>query len=146
MQKSVFSILYSKFLRYIEDHTFGELAQTVAKLFCWLVISTSLVNIPEARENLAMAIKWQDFAILKIFTSFLLVFYIREIGNLLKSLFFWILESFEEFLPKKEEGKKYQGIPLIELVDYLFSSGGYSRNEFCDHFAVSRKVFDDMAE
>lgn len=39
----------------------------------------------------------------------------------------------------------YKNIPLIELVDYLFTSSGYSRAEFCEKFAVSRKVFDDMA-
>lgn len=39
----------------------------------------------------------------------------------------------------------YQGIPIIELVDYLFTSSSYSRNEFCERFAVSRKVFDDLA-
>ena len=146
MQKSIISILYSKFLRYLEETPSSDIFISFAKLFCWGITSISLVNIPEARENFAMAIKWHDFAIIKIFTSFLLVFYIQEIGNLLKSLFFWVVWSFEEFLPKKEEGKKYQGIPLIELVDYLFSAKSYSRNEFCEHFAVSRKVFDDMAE
>jgi len=30
-------------------------------------------------------------------------------------------------------------------VDYLFTSSSYSRTEFCEHFGVARKVFDDLA-
>lgn len=137
-------ILYSKFLRYIDDHTFWELAQTMAKLFCWVSISIFLVNIPEARENLTKAIKWHDFAMIKIFGSFLLVFYIQEILGFVKNIIFSLIQEIHGIFPK--EGNLYKWIPIIELVDYLFSSEWYSRAEFCDHFGVSRKVFDDMAE
>lgn len=137
-------ILYSKFLRYIDESTFGDLAQTMAKLFCWAVISISLVNIPEARENFAMAIKWHNFALPKIFASYLFIFYIREILGFIKNIIFSLLEEIHGIFPK--EWNMYKWIPIIELVDYLFSSEWYSRAEFCDHFGVSRKVFDDMAE
>lgn len=42
-------------------------------------------------------------------------------------------------------GPQYFGIPVIELVDYIFTAPSYSRTEFCEHFGVARKVFDDLA-
>lgn len=49
-------------------------------------------------------------------------------------------------LPKNPiHGPQYFGIPVIELVDYIFTAPTYSRSEFCEGFAVSRKVFDDLA-
>lgn len=38
----------------------------------------------------------------------------------------------------------YHGIPVVELVDYLFSSSPLGRTQFCDHFGVSRSTYDDI--
>lgn len=120
--------------------------QTIAKLFCWIIIAMSLVNIPVAIENITIVLKWGDFAIIKIFASFVLVFYIWEILQWVKFFLSWIFEWMREFLPeKKNESKIYEGIPIFELVDYLFTNDKYSREEFCAHFATTRKVFDDLA-
>jgi hypothetical protein len=103
------------------------------------------VNIPETRENFAMVVKWHDFAILKILASFTVVFFLKNILFSVKSLYFWILDSLPEFPKMPVHGPQYFGIPVIELVDYIFTASSYSRTEFCEYFGVSRKVFDDLA-
>lgn len=145
MQKTIFSILWGKFLETLERATWEDLFFTGAKLFCWSIISLVLVNIPETTEKLAMAIKWHDFAILKVLGAFTVVFFYKNILSIGKSLYFWILDNIPELPKMPVHGPQYFGIPVIELVDYIFTASSYSRTEFCEHFGVARKVFDDLA-
>lgn len=46
------------------------------------MISLAVINIPEAFLKLTTAVKWHDFAILKILFVFLLVYYGRSIFRL----------------------------------------------------------------
>lgn len=147
MQKSIFSILYSKFLRYLDETSFFNLFTSFAKVASWLLISLLLVNMPDSQEKLTMLVKWHDFAAIKILTSFILVFHIRSIISLWRKILqrirddlAWVFQRFEEAQPM------YQGIPVSELVDYLFLESAYSRDDFCQRFAVARRVFDDMAD
>lgn len=134
---NMISILYSKFLQHLETLSLYNIFILVAKLLSWLVICIFLINTHWTIENIAIALKWYDFAIIKIIISFIIVFYRKSI--------LWVAKNIiEEFRPAPE-CSLYQGIPIIELVDYLFTSKSFSRNEFCEQFAVSRKVFDDMA-
>lgn len=142
----MFSIFYSKFLRYLEDTPSINLFISFAKLFTWSIICISLFNIPKAIENFTMAIKWHDFAILKIIGSFIIVFYAKDILKIGKSILSWIIESINEWYIGNNDEPMYKNIPLIELVDYLMTSDIFSRSDFCTRFAVSRKVFDDLAE
>jgi hypothetical protein len=134
MQKSIFSILWGKFLETLEASTWETIFITIAKLFSWSIISLVLVNIPGTTEKLAMALKWHDFAILKILGAFTVVFFSKSIFSLGKSLYFWILDSIPEFPKMPVHGPQYFGIPVIELVDYIFTAPSYSRSEFCEHF------------
>lgn len=82
----MFSIFYSKFLRYLDETSFFVLFTTFAKLASWLLISIILVNMPESKENIAIALKWHDFAVIKIFTSFVLVFHAKSIISYAKKI------------------------------------------------------------
>lgn len=146
MQKTIFSILWNKFLTTLEESSWEDIFISCAKLFTWSIISLFLINTPDSIEKLAMAIKWHDFAILKIFGAFTLVFFSKSLFSLGKSLYFWILDSIPEFPKMPVHWPQYMWIPVIELVDYIFTASSYSRSEFCEHFGVSRKVFDDLAD
>lgn len=104
-----------------------------------------LVNIPDTTQKLTTAIKWHDFAILKILCVFTVIFFYKNIISILEDIYFWILDSIPELPKAPIHGPQYFGIPISELVDYIFSAPSYSRAEFCEQFAVSRKVFDDLA-
>ena len=90
----MFSIFYSKFLKYLEVTPFFNLFTTFAKVTSWLLISIILINMPESKENLAIAIKWHDFAILKILTSFLLVFHMGSLVFYMKKVYKSLIDEF----------------------------------------------------
>lgn len=145
--RSLSSVLFSKLLDTIEQATWVGIFTTFAKVFSWLVISMALVNMRDLDEKILALAKWQDFAILKISLAFVLVFYAREIYRAFVSAFYWISENIPTIeLPKSEVlGPLYNGIPVVELVDYIFTTPTYSRADFCERFAVARKIFDDLA-
>jgi len=141
----MFSIFYSKFLRYLDESSFFSLFTTFAKLASWLLISIIFINMPESQEKLAMAFNYGNFAIIKILTSFLLVFHFKMIIILIKRIWKSLLDELSgkirQFTP---HGDIYHGIPVVELVDYLFSGNPLGRTQFCDHFGVSRSTYDEI--
>ena len=145
MQKTIFSILWNKFLTTLEQSSWYDISLTCTKLLTWSFISIFLINIPESMEKLAIALKWYDFAILKILAVFIFVFYSKSIFSIWKKVYSLILESIPELPKTPVHWPQYFWIPIIELVDYIFTSTSYSRSDFCEHFGVSRKVFDDLA-
>lgn len=147
IHRSLSSVLWSKLLDTIEVATWQEIFITFAKVFSWLVISYSLVNIPDLSEKVIALAKYYDFAILKISFVFVLVFFARDILRVCSSVYFWISEHIPTIeIPRAEVlGPIYNGIPVVELVDYIFTASSYSRSDFCERFAVGRKVFDDLA-
>lgn len=147
IHRSLSSVLWSKLLDTIEGATWYELFITFAKIFSWIIISYSLVNMRDLDEKIIALAYWQDFAILKISFVFVLVFYSRVIYRVLSSAFLWISEHIPTIeIPRADVlGPIYNGIPVVELVDYIFTAPSYSRADFCERFAVGRKVFDDLA-
>lgn len=85
-----------------------------------------------------MALKWHDFLIIKVFGSFLLVFFAPLFVDISKKAINHVFETLNELYGKIEQlkphGPMYQGIPIIELVDYLFLEKSFSRAEFCERF------------
>ena len=143
--RTISGILWNKFLDTLHDSSWYDIFLTVAKSISWLMICIFLINTHWTIENLAMAIKWYDFAILKILGTFIIVFCAPLLTASGKKLLEWIKNNIPELPKIPVHGPQYMWIPIIELVDYLFTSDSFSRNEFCEKFAVSRKVFDDMA-
>lgn len=147
--RTISGILWNKFLDTLHRATWEEIFLVSSKVFCWWILSMVLVFIPESSEKLTMALKYGNFAILKILWTFLLVFFspfiFRKLKELFSSLTIYLVELFSKISEMKPHGPLYQGIPIIELVDYLFLEDSFSRSEFCDYFWVSRKVFDDIA-
>lgn len=143
--RSLGSVIYNKFLSYVEENTTVDIFIDFAKAFTWIVISIFLVNIPVAMEKLLYVVKYGDFAIIKILLAFIVVYFARDILGAIKSFFSYLRDLIPEIPKDPVHGPIYMGIPVVELVDYLFTSESYNRDLFCSHFAVGRKVFDDLA-
>lgn len=143
--RSLGSVIYNKFLSYVEENTAVDIFIDFAKAFTWIVISISLVNIPVATEKLLYVVKYGDFAIVKILLAFIVVYFARDILGAVKSFFSYLRDLIPEIPKDPVHGPIYMGIPVVELVDYLFTAENYNRDLFCSHFAVGRKVFDTLA-
>lgn len=142
MQKTIFNIIWAKFLESLESASLYNIFVITAKVFSWGLISLFLINTPVAIEKLATLIKWYDFAIVKILVTYIIIFFWPLFTAIGKKVIEWIKSNIPEM---PVHGPQYMGIPVIELVDYIFTTTTYSRNEFCTQFSVSRKVFDDLA-
>lgn len=145
LRRTLLSVFWEKFLDTVEGATWSEIFVAFSRVFCFLVISYVLINIRDFDGKIVAIVKYESFAILKVSFVFLLVFYSRAIYNTLENALYWILENFKEEITEETHGPLYSGIPIVELVDYLFTASSYSRTDFCEYFAVSRKVFDDLA-
>lgn len=97
--RTISGILWNKFLDTLHDSSWYDIFLTFAKCFCWLIISLSLINIPASIENLSIALKWHDFAILKILGSFIGIFCAPLIARSSKKVFELIKNNIPE-LPK----------------------------------------------
>lgn len=97
--RTISGILWNKFLDTLHESSWYDIFLTFAKCFCWLIISLSLINIPASIENLTIALKWHDFAILKVLGSFILIFCAPLIARSSKKVFEWIKNNIPE-LPK----------------------------------------------
>lgn len=97
--RTISGILWNKFLDTLHESSWYDIFLTLAKCFCWLVISLSLINIPASIENLSIALKWHDFAILKILVSFIGIFCAPLLISSGKKVLEWIKNNIPE-LPK----------------------------------------------
>lgn len=143
--RSLSSIIYNKFLTYVENNSAVDIFIDFSKAFTWIVISISLVNIPVALEKIVYVVNYGDFAIIKILLAFIVIYFSREILGALRSFVSYIRDSIPEIPKAPVHGPIFMGIPIVELVDYIFTAENYNRDLFCTHFSVGRKVFDTIA-
>lgn len=97
--RTISGILWNKFLDTLHESSWYDIFLTLAKCFCWLIASVFLINTPDTLEKLAMALKWYDFAIIKVLFVFWLVFFYPLFIGLGKKVFDWIKNNIPE-LPK----------------------------------------------
>lgn len=97
--RTISGILWNKFLDTLYESSWHDIFLALAKCFCWLIISLSLINIPASLENLTIALKWHDFAILKILGTFIIIFCAPLLISSGKKVLEWIKNNIPE-LPK----------------------------------------------
>ena len=49
-------------------------------------------------------------------------------------------------LQKKTHHDSIWGVPVIEIVGYLFDNGNFARDSVCDTFAITRKDYSEIVE
>lgn len=146
-EKSLSSVLWYKFLSYLEENSLLSFFCIVCKVLISCVLAASLLDIRAAVEMLVASLKWANFAVPKLFLSFTLVFS-------WKIWFFWVKNraiSFFSYISvcirPKMSGASFYGIPVVELVEYLFSGdGSFRRDDIERRFAIPRNRFDEMAK
>lgn len=64
----------------------------------------------------------------------------------------WILSLWDEISSLRpidrdiSEDERFYGIPVVELVEYIFSGRGFVRSEVERRFGIPRNKFDEMAK
>ncbi len=84
-----------------------------------------------------------DFMLAKLFLGFLLVFGWRLWVSSVRWIVYHVKDSVEEILSKTQEAESsIRGIPIPELVDYVFETKGFRIKETMERFAISRGTYD----
>lgn len=145
--KTLFRILREKFLLIVEEATFQEIYTFIFKAILFVFFSFLLVNIEGTFENLKKAAFFNEFAPLKVILIFFLVFFYTKYIKAFKSLKKYVLAKFEKIGQEETlSGKVFFGIPIFELVDYLFTKKTFKREEVEIIFSLPRNRFDVMAK
>lgn len=144
--KTLFSILWGKFLASVESASWSEIFVGFAKFFCALVIGASLCDISTAADTFFAFYRWADYAVVKFLVAFLLVFGGRWYISPVLGLFDSLRAEFEVVSRGNSEDPLFYGIPVVELVEYMFEGRGFVRSEVERRFGISRNKFDEMAK
>lgn len=87
---------------------------------------------------------------LKIIGAFFAVFGWKNILWVTKKTLSWVREYILDIIPEKKDESDiplFYGIPVVELVEYLFSGdGSFRRDDVEAQFAIPRNRFDEMAK
>lgn len=147
-RRTVSGILWGKLLTTIEESTFGEMFGTVIKIISSVLISVLLYNIREAGAILATWMVWYNYAIPKTILAVALSFGWRIWVRCIVWIWDEILGSIDRTMMEKrtvEDVPKWYGIPVVEIVDHLFSGdGSFKRDDIERKFAIPRNQFDKM--
>lgn len=147
-RRTVSGILWDKCLDSLEHNSWGSIFSTLGKCVFSLVLAASLFDV-QAAVNLFVAVaRWADFAVPKTLAAFGFVFAWRAWWFLLRKS--WELVSSFELpapAPVREEVPTFYGVPVVELVEYLFAGdGSFRRDDVEARFAMPRNKFDEMAK
>ena len=146
MSRTFSSILWDKVLDSVERSSWFDMFITGAKVFCWLVICFSLVDIRTAGDTFLSVVRWADYGILKFLGAFFVVFGGRWYICAFSSLARYVGEIIDDLRVVDTDEPLFYGIPVVELVEYMFSGRGFVRSDIERIFAIPRNKFDEMAK
>lgn len=146
MKRTFFSLLWDKFLDLVEGSSWSAMFIFCAKVFCWAVVCFCFVDIRNALDSIIGVIRWSDYAILKFLGAFFVVFgggwYTRAFSSVSR----YIGEIMDDFRVVESDEPLFYGIPVVEMVEYIFSGRGFVRSDIERKFAIPRNKFDEMAK
>lgn len=135
----VFSIIWEKILEDIRKESLRNIYKTFTKIVSTTFLFFFLVDIPENIKRLKYAVFLWDMVFLKIVVSILIVWKFSAFI----SLWNYIEEWFEWMTVK--DTREWYGVPITEIVEYLFLNKNFPRQNIMDLFWVSRSTADIMA-
>lgn len=147
-RRTVSGILWDKCLDSLERSSWGSLAWTLCRVVLSLVLAASLFDVHAAASLFVAVAKWADFAVPKTLGAFAFVFAWRLWAFLLRKCWEWVSSiELPAPAPVREEVPTFYGVPVVELVEYLFAGdGSFRRDDVEARFAMPRNKFDEMAK
>lgn len=113
-----------------------------------------LFNIPATIQTVKKAVFFYDYALPKIVVAFFASFYFRLLSHFVAFVVQIAKKAFAKFhesLTRNEQERPideetFAGVPIVELVDYMFETRHFKRAELEERFAMSRANIDLTAK
>ncbi len=136
-EKTVSKILSDKFKNVLDDATFKDIAKT-AWICAGTCVLTWVLTFPDQSVVLLQnVLKYQNYLLPKAVFSFGLFYNLES-----------IIKSFKMDLNfgAAKNSENIEGIPTLELIDYLIENKTFKREEVEAVFGIPRNRFDALAK
>lgn len=137
MKRTINNIIYNKFLDNLETATFKDLFNVIIILIFTALISFIMIYPVEILDFIKNILKMNNFALIKIFSSYM---FVRNFWNLRNT----IIKIINDITLKDKDTIEW--VPTIELIDYLFEHKTFKRSDIEEIFWMPRNRFDVMAK
>ena len=133
--KSLTSVLWQKFVAFVEDSTSSRLGAYLG--FCILagLLPAAWINFTAFGNLLIGRSLWHNNAVGKIALAFVVAFAGKRIGWWFYSTLFRLVFT----LSGNETQDGIEGIPTTELLDWLYENKSFRGDDVEQHFGVRRK-------
>lgn len=128
-KNTIRGVMSEKFLDSLRRATWSDMFKALSRLSAFVFLVVCLFNIPASIQTLKKALFFYDFAILKIIASLFIVYgfglirrFAEVTAKILTAFWKWIIESMKIEQVEKIEHELFAGVPIIELVDYIFET------------------------
>lgn len=138
-KRTIKGIIRNKMLDVAEETTLESIWKNAILSVCAGTIAAMLIYPTETKLIVYSFLSWGNWAALKIAWSFAVVFKFREIYELALSSI-----TIEE-TTQETTGDTIEGIPVVELLDHLFTVWSFKRDDVEKRFAIPRNRFTDLA-
>lgn len=137
-KRTVMRIIHSQYLDHVEKR---GIFPTMRAL--WLVFLGTILGLSWSYPHISSVFfntLWtmENHILPKIFGATALIF--------MSPVFFEHIRYLISQLQKKTHHDSIWGVPVIEIVGYLFDHGNFSREDVCNNFAITRKEYSEIVE
>lgn len=140
-ERNIKTILWNKFLDILENSTFRQIIFAILLVILSLILTLVLTYTEKATEVILTACRFENYLLLKLVGSFIIIFNFRSIFEILKKM----LPEFPE-MKKEPTWNTIEWIPVVELLDHLFEFESFKRDDIEKKFGIPRNRFTDLAQ
>lgn len=137
-KRTIAGIVRAQYLDHVEKKGITPTLRVLSFIMLWVLLTLAWVY-PEA-SKIVFSTLWtmENHILPKMVACMVSIFF--------APLFFdhvrYMISSFE----KKSHHDSIWGVPVIEIVGYLFDNGNFPRDSVCDVFAITRKDYSEIVE
>lgn len=137
-KRTISGILFSQYLDHIEKRGIMPTIKMILIVIIWLLIVLCWVYPEASSEIIKAAMRMKNYIIPKMIVVFASIFSAP-------ALFFYSRQYIHQ-LSRQTPHNSIWGVPLVEVVGYLFDNWNFPRDQVCDLFAISRSEHAEIVE
>lgn len=137
-KRTITRIIRSQYLDHVEKKGMIPTLKVLAMILAGIFAALSWTYPDISRDIFNVLWTMENYILPKMFVSLFFIMMSPVIFDHVRYLIF----SFE----KKTHHDSIWGVPVIEIVGYLFDNGNFPRDSVCDVFAITRKDYSEIVE
>lgn len=146
-ERTLKSILWSKFLDKVEKYGGKYLFATVSKMVVFLILAAWIVSPDTFTPLYISALKYGNFALIKLILAGIVVVRISQILYTLQKIYKLLAKNFTNFQqkPKTAPVDSINGIPTNQLISHLLDIQTFKRADIVEKFKIPRREYEKVA-